>query len=108
VRKTMTIVAGLAAAMMLFTSAALAQAPVDDPYFEEPTEEPTDGGGVSPGEVTPPPREEPEPSRQERPEEEELAETGMTASVGLVAGLGLLAMGGGLLVASRRRKSALQ
>ena len=111
-RKTKTIVAGLAVAMMLmFSFAALAQAPVDvqDPYFE-PTEPPAEGGGVSPTEVaTPPVREEPEPSRQERPEPEaQLAETGMTASVGLVAGVGLLAAGGGLVAVSRRRKSALQ
>ena len=119
-RKTMTIAAAMLAAMMMLASVASAQVPGDgggdpvvDPYYIPPTEEPTpsespsEGGGVSPTEVPRPPatvcRGVPQPAAQPQ-----LAETGMTLSVGLVAGFGLLALGGGLLLVSRRRKSALQ
>ena len=118
-RKTMTIAAAMLAVMMMLASVASAQVPGDgggdpvvDPYFVPPTEEPTEGGGVSPTEVaTTPERGEPAPVSRGVPRpaaQPQLAETGMTLSVGLVAGFGLLALGGGLLLVSRRRKSALQ
>ena len=117
-RKFGTIAAALLAAIMMMAPGATAQVPDDvcygdvdvenpDPRCVEPTEEPTEGGGVSPIDVTRPPE---EPSRgAPRPAAQpQLAETGMTLSVGLIAGFGLLTFGGVLLLGTRRRKSAVQ